>query len=325
MIEVLRAGLLSSVQDQGRCGHAAIGVGRAGAMDADAAQLANWLAGNDAAAAVIEITLSGPALRFARATTIALCGAEAELRLDGARIAGWRPQAVAAGSVLDCGGLRRGARVYLAVAGGIAVAPVLGSRSVDINAALGPCAGRALRAGDQLPLAAEDGLRLRRTPAWSLAPATWFDPDPQRRLRLLPGAHYAELQADAQQALQSEVFRVAPESNRVGLRLQGATLQLRRPLELVSAGVTRGTVQLPPGGQPIMLAAEHPTTGGYPRIAHLIEADQSRLGQYRPGDSLCLRLVGTDEAEALRVRRTQALARVHHYIEQRLLEIRCGA
>lgn len=325
MIDVLRAGLLSSVQDQGRRGHAATGVGHAGAMDADAAKLANWLAGNDADAAVIEITLSGPALRFTRATTIALCGAEAELRLDGERIAGWRPQAVAAGDVLDCGGLRRGARLYLAVAGGIAVAPVLGSRSVDINAGLGPCEGRALRAGDRLPLAAEDGLRLRRTPAWSLAPAPWFDPDPQRRLRLLPGAHYAELEPASQRTLQTETFRILPESNRVGLRLQGAALRLRQPLELISAGVTRGTLQLPPGGQPIMLAAEHPTTGGYPRIAHLIGADQSRLGQYRPGDSLRLRLVGLDEAEALRARRARALALVHHYIEQKLMEIRCGA
>uniref|UniRef100_UPI003CCD49D9 5-oxoprolinase subunit C family protein n=1 Tax=Tahibacter caeni TaxID=1453545 RepID=UPI003CCD49D9 len=152
MIEILRPGLLSSVQDLGRRGHAAIGVGGAGAMDRNALTLANWLVGNDAGAAALECTLSGPRLRFAADACIAWCGADGDLMVNGQPLPTWRPVPVATGSVLDAAVLRRGARGYLAVAGGIAVEPVLGSRSVDVNAGLGPCAGRALQAGDRLPL-----------------------------------------------------------------------------------------------------------------------------------------------------------------------------
>lgn len=323
-IDVLRAGLLSSVQDLGRHGHAGIGVGRAGAMDPIAACLANWLVGNDGGAAVIEITLSGPRLRFTAATTIALCGADADLSLDAKTLPTWRPVPAARGSVLDCGALRRGARLYLAVAGGIDVAAVLGSRSVDINAGLGPCGGRALRSGDRLGLVST-APRLRRAPAWSLAPWPWFDPSSMRPLRILRGSHYDQLDPASRAALTTQRFHVAAQSNRVGTRLDGTALRLAQPLELVSAPVARGTLQLPPGGQPIMLGAEHPTTGGYPRIAHLIETDQAHLAQRRPGDALVLQLIGMDEADALQRRRERALARLQENVRQRLRELRCDA
>lgn len=324
MIQVLHPGLLSSVQDPGRRGHAAIGVGRAGAMDPTLLRLANWLVGNTADAAAIECTLVGPRLRFDANTCIAWCG-DANVQLDGAALPAWRPVPVARGSVLDTGALRRGARAYLAVAGGIAVAPVLGSRSVDVNAGLGPCEGRALRAGDRLPLAHGEPSRLRRAPAWSIATWPWFDPSPQRVLRILRGSHHDALDPPSREALTTQRFRVSPESNRVGVRLLGPILRLRAPLELVSAPVTWGTLQLPPSGQPIMLAAEHPTTGGYPRIAHLIAADQSHLAQRRPGDSVLLRLVDAEETERLRQRRDQALQRLHDTLQQRRRESGCDA
>lgn len=319
VLEVLRAGLQSSVQDLGRPGLAALGVGRAGAMDPTCARLANWLAGNDDDAAVIEVTLSGPCLRFGAATTIACCGGEAELRLDGAPVPAWRPVPVARGSLLDCGPLRRGAYLYLAVAGGIAVEPVLGSRSVDLNAGLGPCDGRALQAGDRLPLA-ERPPRRRRPPAWSLAPRPWFDPSPQRALRLLRGSHSDALDAASQVALVRERFRIAARSSRVATHLEGPLLRLEQPLELISAAVTRGTLQLPPGGRPLMLAAEHPTTGGYPRIAHLVGADQGHLAQRRPGDSVLLQWIEAEPAEQLRRRHAQALQRLREMLLQRLRE-----
>ena len=323
MIEVLRPGLLSSVQDLGRRGHAAIGVGGAGAMDRSALTLANWLVGNDAGAAALECTLSGPRLRFSTDACIAWCGADGDLRLDGDPLPTWRPLPVAAGQVLDAGGLRRGARGYLAVAGGLDVAPVLGSRSVDVNAGLGPCHGRALQAGDRLPLNAAVRPWLRRAPHWSLAPWPWFDPSPDRVLRVLRGSHFDALDTASRSALLREPFQVAAESNRVGVRLLGPALQLAAPLELVSAAVTAGTVQLPPGGQPIMLAAEHPTTGGYPRIAHLIATDQPHLAQRRPGEAVRLTLVEPDEAEALRQRHAAALDRLHDHLRQRLRELGC--
>ncbi|HSX59989.1 MAG TPA: biotin-dependent carboxyltransferase family protein [Tahibacter sp.] len=322
MITVLRPGLLSSLQDLGRRGHAAIGLGASGAMDPTLLRIANWLVGNDDDAAAIECTLLGPRLRFDVASVIAWCGADSEALLDGRHFPTWRPVPVEPGSVLDLAALRRGARGYLAVAGGIAVAPVLGSRSVDLNAGIGPCEGRALRAGDRLALnaAAEPAMR---APSWSVAPSHWLDTSAVRVLRVLRGSHHAALDPRSRDALTGERFRVAADSNRVGVRLTGPTLALQEPLELVSAAATRGTVQLPPSGQPIMLAAEHPTTGGYPRIAHLIDADHGALAQCRPGDHVLLRLVDADEAESVRRRRAAALARLRDTVRQRRRESGC--
>lgn len=324
MIEVLRAGLLTTIQDRGRYGQAALGIGQAGPMDRIAARLANWLVGNGDDAALLEISLLGPRLRFAQDSCIALCGAQAEASIDGVPLFGWRPWPIARGATLDCGVLRRGARVYLAVAGGIAAEAVLGSCSTDINAGIGPLDGKAVNAGTHLAIQA-GGLRLRQPPRWSLSPLPWFDHAGTRRLRLLPGSHYGELDTASRAALAQQRFRVASESNRVGVRLLGPGLGLGRPLELVSAAVTGGTLQLPPGGQPILLGAEHPTTGGYPRIAHLIDVDQPHLAQRRPGDAIEFELVDADRAEQLRQRRERALARVHETLQQRLHEIRCDA
>jgi biotin-dependent carboxylase-like uncharacterized protein len=322
MLRILRSGLLTSVQDRGRRGHAAIGVGASGAMDTTLLRIANWLVGNDGDEAALECTLLGPRLQFDTDSVIAWCGADVIATLDGIAFPAWRPVPVARGSVLDLGALQRGARGYLAFAGGIDVAEVLGSRSVDLNAGLGPCEGRALRAGDTLPIRRAT-TTLRGAPSWSVAPTTWFDAGPLRVLRLLRGSHYDALDARSRDTLTGERFRVATDSNRVGLRLAGPTLTLREPLELVSAAVTHGTVQLPPSGQPIMLAAEHPTTGGYPRIAHLIEADRSALAQCRPGDHVLLQLIDAGEAERVRRQRAEALTRLEDTLRQRWRESGC--
>lgn len=322
MIHVLRPGLLTSVQDPGRRGHAAIGIGSAGAMDPTLLRIANALVGNDARMATLECTLIGPRLKFDTDSVIAWCGADVVATLDGLPCPTWRPVPVARGAVLDLGVLQRGARGYLAIAGGIDVAEVLGSRSVDLNAGLGPCDGRALRADDRLPIGRATTPR-RDAPSWSVAPSPWFDAAPLRVLRLLRGSHHDALDARSHAALIGERFRVATDSNRVGLRLDGPRLTLREPLELVSAAVTRGTVQLPPSGQPIMLAAEHPTTGGYPRIAHLIEADQSALAQCRPGDYVLLQWIAADDAERIRRQRAEALARLDDIVRQRRRESGC--
>lgn len=322
VMAVLRPGLLSSVQDLGRRGHAAIGVGAAGAMDTTLLRIANRLVGNDDGAAALECTLLGPRLRFDAASVVAWCGADADAQLAGRALPGWRPIAVEAGDVLDIGALRHGARGYLAIAGGIDVEAVLGSRSVDVNAGLGPCDGRALRAGDSLPLRACP-LAPHRAPTWSVAPSPWFDSGLPRVLRVVRGTHHAALDAGSQRALDGLRLQVAIDSNRVGLRLLGAPLMLDAPLELISAPVVRGTVQLPPSGQPIMLAAEHPTTGGYPRIAHLIEADQSVAAQCRPGDPVRLQLVDADAAEASRRRHARALEQLHDTLRQRRRDSGC--
>ncbi|NCT66330.1 MAG: biotin-dependent carboxyltransferase family protein [Rhodanobacteraceae bacterium] len=324
-VTVLKAGLLTTVQDRGRIGLAALGVGRAGPMDTVAHRLANALVGNDPAAAALEFTLLGPQLHFETTTAIALTGAAFDARLDGAEAPPWRPLAVRAGSVLEIGAARHGARGYLAIAGGFAVTPVLGSAAMDVNAGLGPFDGRPLRAGDvlataHLPGAQPAGEAALPPASWSLDPRPWFDPDPARPLRLIRGAQFDALDAASRDALCGDEFRLAPASNRVGFRLDGPRLALAAPLELVSEPVAFGTVQLPPGGQPIVLMAEHPTTGGYPRIGQVAAIDLPRLAQRRPGAPLRFREVSLDEAQTRYLARERALARLIDTIAQRLAE-----
>ncbi|MBN8728815.1 MAG: biotin-dependent carboxyltransferase family protein [Xanthomonadales bacterium] len=313
-ITVLKPGLMTSLQDRGRRGHMAIGVGRAGPMDELAHRLANALVGNDPGAVALEVSLLGPRLRFEADACIALAGAPFPARLGGAVLPMWQARTVAAGEVLDVGALRSGARACLAVAGGFAVDAVLGSRACDVNARLGPFGGRPLIAGDVLPLAAAP----RRGDAnWSLDPRPWFDPDPERPLRLVRGTHFERLDAASQVALFEAGFRIAADSNRVGFRLDGPRLSLSTPLETVSEPVAFGTVQLPPGGQPIVLMAEHPTTGGYPRIGQVAAVDLPRLAQRPPGAPVRFRPIGHDEAEARYLERERALARLIDRIARR--------
>ncbi len=314
-VTLLQPGLLTTVQDLGRHGHMALGVGHSGAMDVPVLRLANALVGNAADAAALELSLLGPTLRFEVATLIAVAGAEFDLHLDGQPLAAWRPQPIAAGSVLACGPARRGVRACLAVAGGVRVAPVLGSRASDIHAGLGPFGGRPLVAGDVLPIEPRPG---GATMPWSLDPRPWFDPDPAQPIRLVPGSHFDRLDAAARKALFSATFRIAPASNRTGLRLDGPRLALATPLEPVSEPVAFGTLQLPPGGQPIVLMAEHPTTGGYPRIGQVAAIDLPRLAQRRPGDGVRFAAITTAEAQTRYLERERALAGLLDALARRL-------
>ncbi len=305
-IKVLKPGLLSTLQDGGRHGLQHLGVGHAGAMDANALRLANYLVGNPADAVALEITLHGPRLRFATPALIALTGADIEASVDNHRVPSWRPIVLRAGCELALGGMRGGARSYLAVAGGFDVVRVLGSGSADINAALGPAALQAdtrLNCNPEhrdrykkLWCALDAGVGKHRAASWWIDPAPWFDADPNIVVSTMRGAHFTQLDDTSQRAFFADEFRIGSESNRVGYRLQGPKLQLAAALELISEGVSVGTVQLPPSGNAIVLMAEHPTTGGYPRIAHAIAADLAKLAQARPGQSL--RFVDVDLAQA---------------------------
>lgn len=312
---VLKPGVLSTLQDGGRRGGAALGVGRAGAMDEVALRLANALVGNDGDAAALEISVIGPRLRFDSDALIALTGADFDATLDARPLATWRAQPVAAGCVLDCGRARRGARACLAVAGGFSVERVLGSASTDVNARLGPLGGRPLAAGDVLPFKQKS---LASPAAWSLDPRPWFDSDPAQPIRLIRGAHFDALDATSRAALFGAEFRIGADSNRVGFRLDGPRLALGAALELVSAPVAFGTVQLPPGGQPIALMAEHPNTGGYARIGQIAAIDLPRLAQRRPGDRVRFAPIDLDDAQTSYLARERELARLIERIALRL-------
>ena len=322
-VTILKPGLASSLQDAGRPGHAALGVGRAGAMDGPAWQLANALVGNRGGEAAIECTLLGPTLRFEQASVIALTGAPITAHVGAGAIPMWSGCHLPAGSVLRLGGMASGCRSYLAVRGGFDVPPLLGSRSSDLHAWIGFAHGRHLCAGDVLPIGraapwpvAGAGDAVRAQP-WSLDPQPWFDLN-QPPLALLHGSHWPQLDHDSQQLLYRGQFILSQHSNRTASRLDGHTLRLREPLELISEAALPGTLQLPPSGQPIALLAEAPITGGYPRIGQLAAVELPRLAQRRPGDAVCFREITLDEAVMRLGARQQRLARLLRAIAHRL-------
>ncbi|MFB3828148.1 MAG: biotin-dependent carboxyltransferase family protein [Bryobacteraceae bacterium] len=275
MIRVIEPGFLTTVQDLGRYGYAHLGVSASGAADALSLRAGNLLVGNHENAAALEMTLAGGTFEFDPPAVIALTGAEFE-----AGVPAW--QAVEASS-LRCGPARNGARCYLCVRGGIASAPVLGSRSTHLLTGLG---GRKLRAGDLL---ATGGGEVRRPSARVLAP-----PRRDGVLRATPGPQSDWFSG----GFYGWEYVVLEASNRMGLRLAGPALE-RRPGNMVTEGVPLGAVQVPPEGQPIILFVEHQTTGGYPKIANVISADMHAAGQLRPRDTLTFAPVNFERALAL--------------------------
>jgi len=300
-LRVAKPGLLSTVQDRGRHGLQHLGIVPCGAMDPVAHALANALVGNDPGEATLEITVIGPELVFGRDALIALCGAEFAATLDKRALPRDRPVLVREGSRLACGRAERGSRAYLGIAGGIALEPVLGSRSTYLPARFGGFEGRALRAGDVLPLAPDAAelaaARYARLAAgavrrggidtvrWSAPPLTLPDREPIV-VHAMEGQHFGGFGAVAQRVFFDSVWRVAPESNRMGFRLGGPSLAADKAGELLSGPTCLGTVQVPANGAPIALMADHQTTGGYPKIAEIASADVPRLAQLAPGGTL---------------------------------------
>lgn len=276
---VLDAGVLTTVQDRGRRGYAHLGVPRAGALDAPSAALANRLVGNEPDAAVLETALAGVTVRTTRATTLAITGADCDVRVDGRPAALDAALSLRAGSVVAVGPARSGVRSYLAVAGGIAVDPVLGSRSTDTLAWVGP---PRVRTGTELPVGPAAG-----------PPAT-VDVAVRRPrdavLHLTPGPRDAWVGDRGWADLDGASYAVAGDSNRIGLRLVGEPVARVDRGELASEGVVLGAVQLPPSGQPLVFLHDHPVTGGYPVIAVVDEADLAVCAQLRPGEAVVLRV-----------------------------------
>lgn len=314
-VTLLAGGPQTSIQDLGRFGYRHLGVGTAGALDNYSLRVANLLVGNPERAAALEITLAGPRLRMNLPTTIAITGADVDASVDGIALPGWRPISLPAGCELSLRACRRGARAYVAFAGGLRVPAVLGSASTDLRAGFGGLDGRCLIAGDVLDV---DSDRLPevsepRIASWWLDPQPDLTPSLQSPIRILPG-HDA---VDPATPLSANSYRVSPQSNRQGLRLQGIALTLAGRSERVSEPVAPGTIQLPPDGQPIVLLADAQTVGGYPRIGHVISADLPRLAQLRPGDELHFELVDAATAGDLACAQRQRLTRIALAIEQR--------
>jgi biotin-dependent carboxylase-like uncharacterized protein len=271
---VLGAGTLTTIQDRGRPGHAHLGVPRAGVLDPPAAALANRLVGNDEAAAVLEVTLGGLEIRAGSGRWVAVTGAAGPVSVDEQARGHARAEWVPAGATLRVGTPVTGVRSYVAIAGGIVVRPVLGSRSTDTLAWVGP---PRLEAGATLPVGEPTG-----------EPRPLDTPRPPRvgSLRMAVGPRDDWFAAGAVDLLYGRAYTVHADSNRIGLRLSGPTLERARSGELASEGMVLGAVQVPPSGQPVVFLADHPVTGGYPVVGVVDRDDLWQCAQLRPGDEV---------------------------------------
>jgi len=295
-VEVLYGGLLTSVQDAGRFGRRRLGVGWSGAADGSALAEANGAVGNPPGTAALECTVGGPALRFLAATRFAVGGADLGAVLQRADLGAWavplgRPVRARPGNVLSFTGRREGCRAYVAFAGGVDVPEVLGSRATDIGAAFGGFAGRALRQGDLLGLG-------RPSPG---GPRPGSEGRPSAgvpTIRVVLGPQEGAIEASSVAAFLDATWTVGPDSDRVGCRLDGPRLSHRGSAEIVSDGMVPGCVQVPPDGRPIVMMADCPSTGGYPKVAAVAPADLPRLAQALPGEGrIRFQAVSVEEAE----------------------------
>jgi len=311
-IEVRSPGLLTTVQDLGREGFGSMGVSSSGAADPTALRVGNRLLSNAENAAALEMTLLGGTFVFPEGAVIALTGSDFAASLDGAPIPLWTSIEVRAGQTLRAGATRSAARCYLCVSGGIATKPFLGSRSTHLLSGLGGYDGRALRKGDILPIGLQVGLKTgpgsgpsqKRT----VSAHALHHLRPRKVLRVTPGPQ-SEWFPDAARAIfYGSAYQVTEESNRMGLRLEGPPLPVDQLGEMITEGVPLGAIQITAAGLPIILFVEQQTTGGYPKIANVISADISSLGQLRPRDEIRFERVDWDTARTLLLEQETLLA-----------------
>lgn len=284
---VVQPGALSTVQDLGRFGYQRFGIGPAGVMDRTAYREANWLLGNPAGAAVLEMTLSGAKLEFLSAGRCAITGADMAASLNGAPAPRSRAFDVAAGDVLQFGLVRNGLRAYLAFGGGIDVPEVMGSRSTNLRCRLGGFMGRALTAGDELVALPDAGGEPRELP-----PHIY---QPEIELRYVPGPQQDMFDAAAYQVFDNTAYVVSAQSDRMGCRLDGGNLPTGAGTDIVSDGIAFGSVQVANSGQPIVLLADRQTTGGYAKIGTVLSLDLPLLAQALPGTKVRFRPVRAED------------------------------
>jgi len=294
-IKVQAPGLLTTVQDLGRDGFGPLGVSPSGAADSISLRLGNRLVGNPQGAAALEMTLLGGTFLFPERAVIALTGSDFGSTLDGMPLDRSTPLDVRPGQTLHVGSTRSGARCYLCVHGGIIVKPFLGSASTHLLSGLGGYEGRALRKGDVLHIGPAIASFRKRTIATRILEQL----APRKVLRVTPGPQSDCFSESSVQAFYAGTYRVAEDSNRMGLRLEGNPIAGESAGEMITEGVSLGAVQITAGGLPIILFVEQQTTGGYAKIANVISADLHSLGQLRPRDEIRFEQVDWETARAL--------------------------
>lgn len=293
-------GLLTTLQDLGRSGYRRFGINPNGAMDKKAVRLVNILLGNNENEAVLEIHFPAPKILFQTSTVFALGGANFGAEIDKTKIGNWRPVFVKADSVLSFPEKISGNRIYLAVKGGFKIEKWLGSASTNLTANIGGFHGRAIKKDDQIFYTSKSEMLNVKFPfsiANNLLPRYSNHPT----VRVVAGAEFEDLIKRSKENFFAQYFKIKSESNRMGFRLAGENLTLKKNPELVSAAVDFGTIQLLPNGQLIILMADHQTTGGYPRLAHVVAEDLPLAAQLGANDSINFKLISIEEAENLQI------------------------
>ncbi len=292
-ILVKTPGPLTTVQDEGRFFYQSSGIRPSGVMDAAAYEAANALVGNTKGEAVLEMTFLGATLEFQSAAWFALTGADMQAKLDGAPVARYQAIRAEAGQTLAVGMAVSGCRGYLAVRGGVDVPLVMGSRSTDVSAKLGGFEGRALKAGDVLPTLAVDD--------WTPTTLQYEPPVYENTVtvRVVPGPQEEYFTAAGLDTFFSSAYEISPNSDRMGLRLEGPEVESHSGTDIVSDGIVFGSIQVPSGGVPIILMADHQTAGGYAKIGTVLSFDLPKLAQARPGDTVHFVRISAEDAQKL--------------------------
>lgn len=295
-ITVLKPGLLTTVQDLGRRGSQQYGVIVSGAMDATSYRLGEILLQQGPSAA-IEFTLVGPTIQFNCNTVFCLTGANFNPFLNGEPCTMWKPIFARSGSILKLQSCVSGARGYLHIKGGIQIEKTLGSYSTYMRAGIGGFKGRPLQKGDVLPIL-ESVTSYDNN--WALNPDNWFSTSQDVIIRVVKGTEYERFTDESKTSFLSTTYTVTKDADRMGYRLEGEhKLSTKEKFDLLSEAVTFGTMQVPPGGHPIVLTADCQTTGGYPKLAQVISVDLPKLAQLQPFAKVRFKLVTLEEAQEL--------------------------
>mgnify|MGYP001090029445 FL=1 len=305
-LEVLRAGLQSTVQDQGRFGYAHLGVSASGAADNFSLIIGNILVGNPKHYAGIEMTIIGDKYRFKSDTYIALTGSEFEAELDNKSIPFWKRLPIKKGQILDIRSTKNGARCYLCVAGGINIEDVMGAKTTHLTSGIGGLHGRILKNLDELEFGPLDDLI---KPIKKVNDSITTD---TKIIKVTKGVQWPWFDKNQKNKLFQHQYQVTKLSNRMGLRLIGNAIKTKKGNEITTAGISLGSIQIPGDGQPIISFVEHQTTGGYPIIANVVSADIRKVGQLKAGDCFQFELISFSSAEKLKVDQEKFIHNLNH-------------
>lgn len=321
-INIIKPGMMSSIQDQGRRGFQSLGVSTGGVMDPLAMKLANVMAGNPLDEAVIEMTMTGATFECGEPARIAFFGADMGAVLNGKQIHMGQPMELKKGDVLAFGYAQKGCRCYVAVQGGFDLEPVLGSQSTHLQAKFGGLKGRVLQKGDWLPfkrpLLSDHTRRIRWSFYLSPALSSYLG---NRKIRFIPGKQYNWFTEEDRERFLNQSYQISADSNRIGYRLKGEQpLTGMERQELITEGTAAGSIQVPPSGEPIILMADRQPTGGYPRIGEVISVDLPVLAQKKPGDWIRFEPVTLEEAQKLYLLQERELSALKKIVQQKMKE-----